>query len=102
MGGGRWDDSHYRSYSKKVADKPREQVYRSRNLDPYLDPSKIQFRESRDTPGKESSNPIIIGLDVTGSMGMIAEIIAKEKLGVLVNQILQRKPVTDPHLLFMG
>ena len=57
------------------------------------------MRESRDSDDHPSSNAIIIGLDVTGSMSDILEGVAK-KLNVLVTEILDRKPVTDPQIMF--
>jgi hypothetical protein len=67
-----------------------------------LDPKGVRIRESRDSNDNPNSTPIIIALDVTGSMGMIADVIAREGLGTLFKEILDRKPVTDPHLMFMA
>lgn len=64
-----------------------------------FDPKDIPVRESRDSADHPSSNAIIIGLDVTGSMSDILEGVAK-KLNVLVSEILDRKPVTDPQIMF--
>jgi hypothetical protein len=43
-----------------------------------------------------------VALDVTGSMGMLADVIAREGLGTLYTSILDRKPISDPHVMFMG
>jgi hypothetical protein len=102
MGGGSFDTNSYRTYTASVASKPREQVFDSRKLDPLLDPKNITLRESRDSADNPASTPIIVALDVTGSMGFIAEQIARSGLGALFQGILDRKPVTDPHLMFMG
>jgi hypothetical protein len=59
-------------------------------------------RESRDSLVNPNSNAIIIGLDVTGSMGMIADAMAREGIGTLVEEILQRQPVSDPHIMACG
>jgi hypothetical protein len=59
-------------------------------------------RESRDSAENPESNAIIVGLDVTGSMGMIADALARRGLGVLVEELLARKPVSDPHIMAMG
>ena len=40
--------------------------------------------------------------DVTGSMGMIADALARKGLGTMVEEILARKPVSDPHIMCMG
>jgi hypothetical protein len=67
-----------------------------------LNPLNVKVRESRDSVANPESNAIIVGIDVTGSMGMIAEALAREGLGVLFKEILDRKPVSDPHLMFMA
>lgn len=102
MGSGSFDADAYASFSKSVADKPRDAVYSNRGMHSSLDPKGVTVRESRDSADNPNSTPIIVALDVTGSMGMIAEQIAKEGLGTLFDGILTRKPVTDPHLMFMG
>lgn len=102
MGGGSFDAGAYRSYSSSVASKPRTAIYTSRSVHKDLDPKGVKVRESRDSTDNPHSTPIIVGLDVTGSMGMLAENIVKEGLGTLFQGILDRKPVTDPHIMFMG
>ena len=67
-----------------------------------MDPSKITLRESCDSVDNPNSVPIILGLDVTGSMGRYAELIAKKYLPDLMTAIIERSPVADPHLMFMG
>lgn len=102
MGSGSFDADAYRTYTSSVASKPRDEIYTSRTIHKDLDPKGVKIRESRDSSDNPKSTPIIVGLDVTGSMGMIAEQIAKEGLGTLFQGILDRKPVSDPHLMFMG
>ena len=58
------------------------------------------MRESRDSGEHPASRPIIVGLDVTGSMGFLADKMAREGLGTLFQSILDRKPVTDPQVMF--
>ena len=67
-----------------------------------LDPAKIKMRESRDSDDDLASTPIIVGIDVTGSMGMLAEALVKRGLKPLFEEILDRKPVTDPHVMAMA
>jgi hypothetical protein len=67
-----------------------------------MDPKKIVLRESCDSEENPNSTAIIIGLDVTGSMGLIAERMAKKELGTLIEGILDRKPIPDPHIMIMG
>jgi len=50
MGGGSFDAGAYRSYSASVKSAPIHEVFKSRGLDPALDPKGVKIRESRDAP----------------------------------------------------
>jgi hypothetical protein len=76
--------------------------FKSTSLTDELNPKGVLVRESRDSHVNPESNAIIVGVDVTGSMGMIAEYFIKTGLGILFEEILTRKPVTDPHLMVMA
>lgn len=106
MGRGRWDDDSRVSYAaySTVATNARNarEFYKSTQMKESLDPKGITIRESCDSEENPNSNAIIIGLDVTGSMGMIAHQIAKQGLGDLIEGILNTKPVEDPHIMFMA
>ena len=52
-----------------------------------------------DSEANPETTPIILSCDVTGSMGITAEVIVKEKLGVIMNELIQRKPVTNPQIM---
>jgi hypothetical protein len=102
MGSGHYDANTYRTFSDSAKKKTTDQIYTSRTIHKDLNPHGVLFRESRDSSDNPKSTPLIVALDVTGSMGMIADNIAKEGLGTLFEGILDRKPITDPHLMFMG
>ena len=103
MGSSRWDPSAWASYTTSTATLSRDKIFTSHSgMKDTLDPKGVKIRESRDSVANPNSNAIIVGIDVTGSMGMIAEALAREGLGVLFQEILDRKPVTDPHLMFMA
>lgn len=102
MGGGTFDPGAYRAYTSTTTGKSTSQIYSSRNMHKDLDPKGVKVRESRDSVDNPNSTPVMVGLDVTGSMGMLADVIAREGLGVLFQGILDRKPVRDPHIAFMG
>lgn len=102
MGAGTFDPSAYRSFTASTSGKSTDEIYTSRSINKNLDPKGVKIRESRDSVDNPNSTPIIVALDVTGSMGMIADAIAREGLGTLFKEILDRKPVTDPHLMFMA
>ena len=59
----------------------------------------IETRESFDSEDSPESTPIIIGIDVTGSMGYLANEIATNSLNETIMQILTKKPVTNPHMM---
>ena len=102
MGDARWSSTDWSRYATTAATKSTAQLYTARSLDADFDARLFQKRESRDSTLNPLSTPIAVALDVTGSMGIIAEKMAKQGLGTLVEQVLERRPVTDPHLLFMG
>ncbi|MBC2724228.1 hypothetical protein [Desulfosporosinus sp.] len=100
MGHGGWKPADWARYSsKKVAGQSTSTIYASRMMTSEFDPKHVAFRESRDSSEHPNSTPIIIGLDVTGSMSHLLQVVA-EKLGVLVQEILDRNPVTDPQIMF--
>lgn len=94
--------SAYNAFKTSTVGKATDEVYRSRAINKSLDPLGVKLRESRDSVDNPKSTPLIVGLDVTGSMGILADNIAREGLGVLFNGIYDRKPITDPHIMFMG
>jgi hypothetical protein len=102
MGHGTFDASAYRTYSASTASLRTEEIYSSRGLHPDLNPHGVKVRESRDSADNPHSTPLIVALDVTGSMGMLADTIARQGLGTLFQSILDRKPISDPHIMFMG
>jgi hypothetical protein len=102
MGGGTFDPGKYRAYASATVGKTTEEVYASRSIKDALNPKGVKIRESRDSVDSPAATPIIVAIDVTGSMGMIADVIARKGLGVLFESILDRKPVTNPHLMFMA
>jgi hypothetical protein len=102
MGSGTFNPSAYRSFSASTARKTTDEIYKSGSLDKDLNPRGVKIRESRDSVDNPQSTPLIVALDVTGSMGILADVIARKGLGTLFTEILARKPITDPHLMFMA
>lgn len=74
-------------------------LFRHTEMDDRFNPRFIQMRESCDSADSPESTPIIIGFDVTGSMGYLAEEIAKNSLNLTITQIYEKNPVTNPHIL---
>lgn len=96
-----WTDfSTSRAYddpTTKTAD-----IYSSRGLAESMDPLKFDLRESVDGDDNPEATPIIIGLDVTGSMAPVLDKVAREGLKTVCEEVYNRKPVTDPHICLLG
>jgi hypothetical protein len=101
MGGGSFDPAAYAAYSKTTVGKTTADIYGASGLHPDLNPRNV-VRESRDSTDNPQSTPVIVALDVTGSMGMLADVIARNGLGVLFNELLEQKPISNPHIMFMA
>jgi hypothetical protein len=103
MGGGRWSASDWDTYAttKVRAAKTVDHLYTSRMMHKDLDPKGV-IRESRDSDDNPNSNAIIIALDVTGSMDPVLDQMARVGLPTLAEELYTHKPVSDPHLMFMG
>lgn len=106
MGYSRWDYADTKAaYANTIsarAVQTQEQIFTQREMLAAFNPAKIALRESRDSEHNPESTPIILGLDVTGSMGIIAEKMARGELGKLMDGIFTSKPVTDPHIMVMA
>ena len=75
------------------------QLFTNRKMDDRYDPRFIHMRESCDSADSPESTPIILAFDDTGSMGYLAEEIAKNALNNTITQIYAKQPVTNPHVL---
>lgn len=106
MGGTRYDKdarsirATHAGYSSKSASEIFEQNAK-RMAHESMNPKGITFREARDSTVHPNSVPIILGLDVTGSMGHIPFELIKEGLPKLMGGIIEGG-VSDPALLFLG
>ncbi len=102
MGNARWSDADWQAHATRARSKSRSQIFTQSSLAPELDPGRIPFRESCDSAANPDSTPIILAVDETGSMGVLAEVIIKQGLGTIMKAIYDRRPVTDPHILCMA
>ena len=102
MGYQRFDDTDWQQFTSTTRSKPAAAIFTNNSIHPDLDPKGVVSRESRDSDLNPNSTAIIIDVDVTGSMGMLADYFVKEGLGNLFTHIYDRLPVTDPHIMFMA
>lgn len=113
MGGGSWTTSNYASYTCSIGrsyDSSKgtfsdtyanaSQAFVSCAVDEKMKPWKI-LRECCDSEEHPQTFPIILALDVTGSMGQTA-IEVQKKLNPIMTEILEDKSIKDPELMIMA
>ena len=108
MGGGSWTTSSYSTYRTNTtgmnattfasASLSTNQIYKSSSLDKYLDPKGV-VRECCDTEEHPETIPVILALDVTGSMGSAARKVAQQ-LGTIMADIYES--TKDVEFMIMG
>lgn len=113
MGGGSWTTSSFTSYCTSVRGMSTsdisldgtitkvmssQEIYKSRSLDSALNPYNV-VRECRDSDEHPYTIPVILALDVTGSMGKAAVEVAK-KLNVVMTNLYDQ--VKDVEFCVMG
>lgn len=109
MGGGSWTTESFKSYSvdrgrsvgldgSLVGHYTAQDLYRSVRIDPTMDPKGV-CRECCDSEEHPNTKPVILALDVTGSMGESLEEVAK-KLNVVMTNLYEK--VSDIEFMIMG
>lgn len=105
MGYGSFKSSDWSSYTTSrgiTHQSTYDQIYTSTSMKDGLNPKGITYRESCDSDDHPNSTPVILGLDITGSMGSLAATIAKESLKTLMEELYTKQPIPDPHVMFMA
>jgi hypothetical protein len=104
MGSGRWDPDQWSNHvtSNNYSSKSTQQIFSKSGLDKEMDPKGLKYRESCDSTDNPLSTPVILALDVTGSMGHVADAIVRTSLNTVLTEVYNRKPITDPHVLVAG
>lgn len=96
MGAGSWNEASYRDYSvsagKSYCAKTRKvsgQVFTQNHIDKSLDPKLFNIRECVNSEEHPNTIPIILALDVTGSMGASCQECA-ESLNVIMTNLYKK------------
>ncbi|MCM1133898.1 MAG: VWA domain-containing protein [Ruminococcus flavefaciens] len=109
MGGGSWNRKRFASYSSNMGrplmadgtvagNYSAQEMFKSRMIDPALNPYKV-IRECCDSEEHPNTVPVILALDVTGSMGCTAVEIAK-KLNTVMTELYDK--TQDVEFMIMG
>ena len=110
MGGGSWTKASYSAYTTSTrgmdsvtytsSNLNTQEVYKARYLSDELNPKNV-MRECCDTDEHPNTLPVILALDVTGSMGTAATEVAK-KLGVIMGDIYDDDDIPDVEFCVMA
>lgn len=101
MGGGSYSyDTSIARASTVYKSMDRSEVFTSTSLNPQMD-IKNKVRECVDSKEHPNAFPIIIGLDVTGSMGRIPYELITDSLPQIMKKIMD-EGVKDPQVCFLG
>lgn len=109
MGCGSWTSKSFTDYSLSkgmnistsgsiLGTYSNQEMFKSRSIDPALSPVNV-MRECCDNDEHPNTVPVILGLDVTGSMGDAAVEVAK-KLNVIMTKLYEQ--ITDVEFMIMG
>ena len=109
MGCGSWTSDSFKSYSKSVgrsvsksgvidSDYSNQEMFKARYLDSALNPKNV-IRECCDSEEHPNTLPVILALDVTGSMGKAAVEVAK-KLNIIMTKLYEK--ISDVEFMVMG
>lgn len=91
------------SYSNVTQDSLHEVFEQNKTKQVYnlMDPKDVKIRESRDSAEHPNSIPVIIALDVTGSMRSVPLHLVRDGLPHIMAGIIQHG-IPDPQLLFLA
>lgn len=106
MGGGSWTAQSYTAYRSTTKACSMDalncasvyDIYQQKGLNQALSPMNV-MREACDSEEHPNSLPVIIGLDVTGSMGTASARCA-QKLSDIMTEVI--KKTKDVQFMFMG
>lgn len=101
MGGGSYSYLSSKSRSVSYGKMSREETFKNQKIDSLMDIKNKPFRESRDGEEHPDSYPIILALDVTGSMGHIPEDLIKGVFPEIMKKIID-SGVSQPQVCFLG
>jgi hypothetical protein len=104
MGGDSYDFCARSTRSATYATKSLADTFeqsKTRMIHESMEPKAIKIREARDSEVHPNTVPIVLGMDVTGSMGIIPHNLVKEGLPKLMSSIINGG-VPDAALLFIA
>ncbi len=103
MGGGSYVTMNRlcRATERGYHTKSAREIFSEKSMNNAMNPNGLDIRESRDSIEHPNSLAIVLGLDVTGSMGSIPHYLVKDGLPNIMDSII-KNGIKDPQLLFLG
>lgn len=101
MGYGSYSHSAHQALTSNRAALSRNEVFQQRGCHVLMDPRGLTVRESRDSAEHPDSLAVVFALDVTGSMGNIPELLARQELPTFM-KLLTDCRTPDPQVMFMA
>ena len=101
MGHGNYSHAAHAALVADRAMRPAGEVFSQSRCHALMNPHGIKARESRDSADHPASLAIAFALDVTGSMGEIPRLLARQELPKFM-KLLTDCSIADPQLLFMA
>lgn len=101
MGHGNYSYDAHASLLADRASAPHREVFGQSACHALMSPQGLKVRESRDSVDHPNSLGVVFALDVTGSMGDIPELLARQELPTFM-KLLTACGVADPQLMFMA
>ncbi len=101
MGYGNYSFDAHAALIAGRAHQGQSEIFRQTQCHALMNPKGLKVRESRDSQDHADALGIVFALDVTGSMGAIPHLLAKQELPNLM-KLLTACNVTDPQVMFMA
>ena len=101
MGHGNYSHAAHAALVADRAARPAGEVFSQSRCHALMNPQGLKARESRDSAEHPNSLAIAFALDVTGSMGEIPRLLARQELPKFM-KLLTDCDIPDPQLLFMA
>lgn len=105
MGFSSWSDQDFTNYATRTGYRSTnsvEAVFTNHTAREDMLLKNIRIRESRNSETHPHAVPIILGLDVTGSMGKYAMQIAQNVLPEVISGLINDGEIQSPHIMVMG
>jgi hypothetical protein len=99
MGYGNYSFAAHNALIAGRAHQARTEIFRQIQCHPLMNPKGLKVRECRDSADHPDTLGIVFALDVTGSMGDIPHLLAKQELPKLM-KLLMACGIADPQVMF--